>query len=78
MLISERKLEEAHTELDRAVSLDPNNFLANEELLVLYRRTHDPCADQQAVVLKQLDEDRSKRAELMLGKAVERCSLVRG
>jgi hypothetical protein len=33
---------------------------------VLYKRTHDPRAEKQAELLKKLDEDRSKRAELML------------
>ncbi len=62
----EGNLEKAHAELDEAVRLDPKSFLANEQLLVVYRRTHDPRADEQAELLKKLDEDRSKRAELML------------
>jgi tetratricopeptide (TPR) repeat protein len=59
-------LEEARAELDRALQLDPSSFQGNNELLVLYRRTHDPRAEKQAELLKKLDEDRSKRAELML------------
>jgi hypothetical protein len=35
-------------------------------LLVLYKRTHDARAVKQSELLKKLDEDRSKRAELML------------
>jgi tetratricopeptide (TPR) repeat protein len=58
--------EEAHHELDLAVRLSPKNFQANEQLLVLYNRTHDSRATTQAELLKKLDEDRSKRAELML------------
>ncbi|MFL6354926.1 MAG: tetratricopeptide repeat protein [Bryobacteraceae bacterium] len=62
----EGNLEEARTELDRALRLDPSSFQGNNELLVLYRRTRDPRAEKQAELLKKLDEDRSKRAELML------------
>ena len=56
----------AHSELEEAVRLSPQSFQANEQLLVLYRRTHDPRAAGQEETLKKLDEERSKRAELML------------
>lgn len=59
-------LTQAHTELDRAVQLDPHSFQANMQLLVVYRRTHDPRAAAQAELVKTLDEARSKRAELAL------------
>jgi Flp pilus assembly protein TadD len=54
------------TELDRALQLDPRSFQANTQLLVLYKRMHDPLAGKQAELVKQLDEDRSRHAELML------------
>jgi tetratricopeptide (TPR) repeat protein len=66
VLMLEGRDKEAQEELDRALKLDPTSFQANERLLVLYRRTHDPRADKQAEVLKRLDQERSKRAELML------------
>lgn len=66
VLMLEGKLPEARAELDRAIQLDPESFQANEQLLVLYRRTHDPVAEEQAEIVKKLDEERSKRAELML------------
>jgi tetratricopeptide (TPR) repeat protein len=59
-------LAEAHLELDRALQLKPESFQANEQLLVLYKRTGDARAAAQAEVLKKLDEERSKRADLML------------
>ena len=59
-------LEKSHAELDRAVKLDPGNFQANSQLLVLYKRTHDPRAARQQQLLAKLDEERSRRAELML------------
>jgi tetratricopeptide (TPR) repeat protein len=56
----------ARAELARALKLAPESFQANEQLLVLYKRTHDPRAGLQAAILKKLDEERSKRTELML------------
>ncbi len=66
VLMLEGRDKEAAEELDRALQLDPTSFQANERLLVLYRRTHDARAEKQAAVLKKLDQERSKRAELML------------
>lgn len=66
VLMLEDRDKEAGEELERALQLDPTSFQANERLLVLYRRTHDPRAGKQAAVLKKLDQERSKRVELML------------
>jgi tetratricopeptide (TPR) repeat protein len=57
---------EAATQLRQALQISPDSFQANEQLLVLYKRTHDARAGAQAEALKNLDEERSKRAELML------------
>jgi tetratricopeptide (TPR) repeat protein len=62
----EKRMEAARTELDRALKLDPDSFQANLQLLVLYRRNHDVAAVKQAEIVKKLDEERSRRAELML------------
>jgi hypothetical protein len=35
-------------------------------LLVLYKKTHDERASGQAEMVKKLDEERSKREDLML------------
>jgi tetratricopeptide (TPR) repeat protein len=56
----------AQAELEQALRYAPENFQANEQLLILYKRTHDPRAVKQEEVLKKLDEERSKRADLML------------
>jgi tetratricopeptide (TPR) repeat protein len=64
--IAQNKLPDAERELNKAIQLDNNNFMANEQLLTVYRRTKDPRAVQQSDRLKKLDEERSKRAELML------------
>jgi tetratricopeptide (TPR) repeat protein len=62
----EGKQDAANAELKRALELDPNSFEANAQLLIIYKRTHDARALAQGDLLKKLDEDRSKRAELML------------
>ncbi len=62
----EGNISEAQAELERAVQLDPRSFQGNMQLLALYRREHDPRAEQQAEIVKKLDEERSRRAELML------------
>ena len=64
--LRQNKLDAANVELKKALALDPQSFPANEQLLVVYRRTHDARSEAQAELLKKLDEDRSKRAELML------------
>jgi len=60
------QLEAARTSIERALALDPDSFQANTALLALYQRTHDPRAQDQAVRLRSLDDQRSKRLELML------------
>ncbi len=59
-------MDAARVELEQAVRLSPESFQANEQLLVLYKRTHDARAAAQEELLKKLDEERSRRAELML------------
>ena len=59
-------IEPARAALERALSLDANSFQANATLLALYQRTHDARADEQAARLRNLDEARSARQQLML------------
>jgi len=66
VFLLQRKMLEARAELDQAIRLDPESFPANEQMLLLLKRTHDPAADKQSELLRKLDEERSKRAELML------------
>jgi Tfp pilus assembly protein PilF len=60
------QLEAARAAIEQALKLDSESFQANTALLALYQRTHDPRAQEQAVRLRNLDEKRSKRLELML------------
>jgi tetratricopeptide (TPR) repeat protein len=62
----ENNQQEARAELKRALELDPDSFQANAQLLALYKKTHDERAAAQSDLLKRLDEERSRRAELML------------
>lgn len=66
VLMIENRLPEATEELKHALDLDATSFQANQQLLALYQKTHDERAAAQADLLKKLDEERSKRAELML------------
>jgi tetratricopeptide (TPR) repeat protein len=66
VLMLQGNLQAAQAELDTALRLAPDSFQGNNQLLVLYRRKHDPRAAKQAELLKKLDDDRSKRADLML------------
>jgi tetratricopeptide (TPR) repeat protein len=64
--IRQDRLEDAKAAIDRALSLDPESFLANSTLLAIYQRTHDSHTEEQTARLKKLDEARGKRQELML------------
>ena len=59
-------VEQARADLDRALSIDPDSFQANANLLALYQRTHDARAAEQAERLQRLDAQRAARQELML------------
>ncbi len=59
------RMDDAQDALSRALSLDPDSFQANNTLLIIYQRTRDPRAREQKAHLQKLDEERSKRQELM-------------
>jgi tetratricopeptide (TPR) repeat protein len=56
----------ARTELNRALELNPNSYIANGNLLALFQRTKDPLAKSQEEKLRALDSTRSEKQELML------------
>ena len=56
----------ARKELDRALQLNPNSYIANGNILTLFQRTKDPLASSQAEKLRQLDSERSEKQELMI------------
>jgi tetratricopeptide (TPR) repeat protein len=56
----------ARKELDRALALQPDSYLANSDLLVFLRYTKNPQADSQDAKLRKLDADRWQRQELLV------------
>jgi tetratricopeptide (TPR) repeat protein len=59
-------LSGARKELDRALALNPDSYIANGNLLTLFKRTKDPLASAQEERLRNLDVKRSEKQELML------------
>lgn len=56
----------ARKELDQALALKPDSYLANGNLLALFQRTKDPRASSQEERLRQLDVARSEKQELLI------------
>ena len=59
-------LTRARKEIDRALALNPDSYIANGNLLTLFRRTKDPLVPSQEQRLRDLDSKRSEKQELML------------
>lgn len=61
--IRQNRLSEARLAIDRALAVDPNNYLANEYLLTLLRKQKDATAEQQAqrfaALTQKLTEDQA-------------------
>jgi tetratricopeptide (TPR) repeat protein len=60
LYLKQKDYQKAQEALQRALDMRQDDFLANLNLLVLYQRTKDPRADQQA---KKFEEIRKKRSE---------------
>ena len=56
----------AEKELLRALEIDPNNYTANLNLMVLYQRTKDPRAKAQASRFGEVKKRRAERAKEFL------------
>jgi tetratricopeptide (TPR) repeat protein len=54
------RYDEARNELERALALEPYNFRVNINLLIFYRKTKDPRADEQQA---RFDEIKKKQAD---------------
>ncbi len=63
--LQQGRLDDARAAIGRALSLNPESFQANSTLLAMYQKTHDSRAEEQGARLRKLDENRSKREELM-------------
>lgn len=62
--IRTKEYEAARRNLDRAMQVDPDGFLANANLLILYQTTKDPRSEAQAERLRELEKKRSELQEL--------------
>jgi hypothetical protein len=52
--------------LDQGIKLDPDNYLANLNLMRLYGRNQDPRAEGQSRHFAELSNKREERAKLFL------------
>jgi tetratricopeptide (TPR) repeat protein len=59
------ELAAARAAVDHAISLDSDNYQANQVLLAILERSHDSGAEKQAARLETLDAERSRRRELL-------------
>jgi tetratricopeptide (TPR) repeat protein len=58
-----RQADEAETALRRCLALDPDNYLGNLHLQMLYERNRDPRADEQAQRVEELNKRRDQKAD---------------
>jgi Tfp pilus assembly protein PilF len=63
--IRQGRNEEAGHELERAFTVDPDNFHVNANLLVLYQRTGDPRAPQQQARFEEIKRKRAEDEQLL-------------
>jgi tetratricopeptide (TPR) repeat protein len=61
-----KDLAGARKEIDRALELNPNSYIANGNLLTLLQRTKDPLVKAQEQKMRELDLKRSQEQELMV------------
>jgi len=64
--LNEKDFPQSGQALDQALRLDPDNYLANLNLMKLYGRTRDPRAETQSKRFAELKEERDERAKLFL------------
>jgi len=63
--VGQGHLAAARAAAGRAVTIDPDSFVANSALLTVLQMAHDPDAEKQAARLRTLDAERSRRRELL-------------
>lgn len=61
-----KNLAGARKEINRALELNPDSYIANGNLLALLQRTKDPLVKAQEQKMRELDLKRSKEQELMV------------
>jgi len=66
VLLKEKDYPGAMENLQKAMGIDPDNYTANLNLLILYQRTQDPKADEQAKQFEHVRQERAQRAKEFL------------
>lgn len=61
--LKQKEYPEARRDLRNALEINPDNYTANLNLLILYQRTKDSKADEQAEVFKRISQERTQRVK---------------
>ena len=61
--LKQRDYPEARSDLQKALEINPDNYTANLNLMILYQRTKDPKADEQAKRFEQVRQERAQRVK---------------
>jgi tetratricopeptide (TPR) repeat protein len=64
--LNQKDFPQSNRALEQAIKLDPDNYLANLNLMKLYGRTQDPRTEAQSRRFAELKEERDERAKLFL------------
>ena len=60
-----RRYDDARDELERAFTLEPDNFRVNANLLILYQTTEDSRASEQESRFKEIEKKRAEDERLL-------------
>jgi tetratricopeptide (TPR) repeat protein len=66
VLMKRKDFAGAKDDLSKALAIDPDNYTANLNLMILYQRTKDPKADEQAKRFEQVRQQRAQRTKEFL------------
>ena len=66
LYVKQKDYQKAQEALQRALEMRQDDYLANLNLLVLYQRTRDPRADEQAKKFEEIRKRRSESAKELL------------
>lgn len=64
--LKQKEYADARRDLQKALEINPDNYTANLNLLILYQRTKDPKAGDQAKRFDQVRQERAQRAKEFL------------
>jgi len=61
--LKQREYLQAEEALHAALKLDPDNYLGNQTLTILYQRTNNPKAEEQKMRFKQVKQEKDQQAK---------------